>query len=185
MTMPLSAKSSSTVTLEECVRDARLSMECLTLRRKSNETKNEREIAQERFAEVQSHYNARIENASNNFNNLILGDDLLDYIRIVKEQYHHPPNLSVLQKHAELLRYVRNQELLETYIRIMEKQHKETIHRMVKIRMNMVVGLMAQKEKVASIRKNLFYVATKRVELYCKQKVKRIPRRRCLFNSAA
>merc|ERR1712232_876941 len=85
---------------------------------------------------VRKQYHQRATSASSRLHRIIYGEQLMpNYIEAVKSHYeiNSIPSNYVLQKHANLIKYVRNQELLDTYIRLVE-QHNE---KLIKWKVNM------------------------------------------------
>jgi len=158
-----SPSRSSPITLENCINDASLSMECLALRRELQNVKNIRERDQRLFAKVRNNCQVRMGIVSKRLDRITHRPNMNHYITAVKMQYDSVPTPYVLRKHAELLKYIRHEELFDTYIRIMEKQNREMIQQMETYLLNMMYNLKVEKQRVSTINGYVFHSIARRL----------------------
>ena len=100
------------------------------------------------------------------------------YTTKIASQYSVPPPRYVLEHHVELFRYLRHQELFDSYLKLDLHQNLELIEEIKKSKKNLIIGLMINEEKLALIqrrqlnegKKNL--IQKKGIEFYKKNYVK-------------
>eukprot|EP00547_Thalassionema_nitzschioides_P013599 CAMPEP_0194251792 /NCGR_PEP_ID=MMETSP0158-20130606/26200_1 /TAXON_ID=33649 /ORGANISM="Thalassionema nitzschioides, Strain L26-B" /LENGTH=169 /DNA_ID=CAMNT_0038989027 /DNA_START=252 /DNA_END=761 /DNA_ORIENTATION=+ len=142
-------------------------MQCLASRRQLAQIKQKRQISNKRFAKTQEEHKRRAATASDKLRRLLHGNKMLPiYVDVVKTQYDSIPANYVLLKHAEVLKFSRSQELLETYIEIFELHSSELIEAMERAQMNLLIGLKMQEGKIDSLDCKLFEIVTENLATF-------------------
>mmetsp|Transcript_29357 Transcript_29357/g.43335 ORF Transcript_29357/g.43335 Transcript_29357/m.43335 type:complete len:188 (+) Transcript_29357:75-638(+) len=153
------------LSLEYCAEYANMTLECIALKREIQRVKGERRTHTKRHEKIKKYYRLLLSSEGFHMDRIIQGRNMLNkYTDAVKSLYQMTPTPYVLRKHAELIRIVRKQELLETYIRLKEKQNKELMEYLQNKRMNLIKGLFIQEERMDVVKAQLVQLLAKKVE---------------------
>lgn len=151
-------------------------MQCLELRRELLKLKEKRKIANKRSQDTKQHYENRLSSASKRFNRLLFGQTMVStYFAAVKSQYdiankEDMPVDYVLRKYAELIKYTRHQEIVNVYTNVLEQHNRESCKYLYKTKMNLVIGLGKQEEKLKTVNKELVWVISQKIACHYKEK---------------
>lgn len=168
----ISEQDSPMLPLEHFMDNASIVLECITIRREIEKTKERRRINKKRHHEVRKHYEKRLSSEVFHMERIMQGRNLLaKYTDAVKCLYELMPGPYILRKHAELIQNVRNQELLETYMRLREQHNDELVQYLEWKRMNMIKGLFIQEDRIHLVKEQIVQlVAQKVANLFYKQR---------------
>jgi len=168
----ISEQYSPMLPLEHYMDNASIALECITIRREIEKTKERRITNKKRHHEARKHYEKRLSSEVFHMERIIQGRNLpAKYTDAVKCLYHIMPAPYVLRKHAELIQNVRNQELLETYIRLREQHNEELVQYLEWKRMNLIKGLFIQEDRIHLVKEQIIQlVAQKVANLFYKQR---------------
>mmetsp|Transcript_1427 Transcript_1427/g.2119 ORF Transcript_1427/g.2119 Transcript_1427/m.2119 type:complete len:234 (-) Transcript_1427:332-1033(-) len=160
------------VQVEYCAENATITLECISLRRELQRTKEKRKSNRRVHEKVKKHYESMLSSEGFYIDRIMQGRKLLNkYVEAVKSLYQMMPAPYILRKHAELIQSVRNQELLETYIRLKEQHSDELIQYVQRKRMNLIKGLFIQEDRVDIIKEEIVHrVAQKVANLFYRQR---------------
>eukprot|EP00547_Thalassionema_nitzschioides_P004923 CAMPEP_0194200512 /NCGR_PEP_ID=MMETSP0156-20130528/1086_1 /TAXON_ID=33649 /ORGANISM="Thalassionema nitzschioides, Strain L26-B" /LENGTH=119 /DNA_ID=CAMNT_0038925519 /DNA_START=236 /DNA_END=595 /DNA_ORIENTATION=- len=89
---------------------------------------------------------------------------LQEYVHVLRSKCQLPLPLHVLQQNAKLYKYVRHEELLSLYLRLLEQHNTELIQDMEKTKKNMIIGLMKKEEDIDIIMDEIIELVATQVQ---------------------
>ena len=151
------------------IENATLSLKRLTLIRELQEAREQRQAAKENHARLVQHHEAFSSSVAKRIHSGLHGNgNRADYMSAAESQYECIPAQYVVRQHAELIKVVRSQELLETYIRLVEQQNHELIEDLTYTRDEMLSELKhqqdQQKQRASIIREQMFQHLVEKVK---------------------
>lgn len=134
--------------MEQHIAIAELTMKSLKVRRQLLEIRRQRDVA---IGEHQRHVlqecEERIAVAQQQFQQHIHGiSDLPEYVAAVKEKYDRNPGRYLLRKHAQIVKLVRSQQLLEDHIEIAKEHSAFIIGTIVEVKDRLHTELLERRE---------------------------------------
>mmetsp|Transcript_15774 Transcript_15774/g.23898 ORF Transcript_15774/g.23898 Transcript_15774/m.23898 type:complete len:239 (-) Transcript_15774:280-996(-) len=166
-----SSSESSSSSLGRYAENARLELECITLRREIQNTKAKRKKNKECYEKMKTQYHAKLAQELVLINRILQDYKMLSqYSDAVKSFYQNSngdnvsflPASYVLRKHAEVIQQVRNQALLDVYLKKIEHHNKELIKSMKNRALNLITGLIVQEVRRNSVKKQIVHLIRNR-----------------------
>lgn len=167
--MPRKKKTGNTnkiPSIEYFIQNSSATMQCLAVQRRLAEIKQKRERANRRFDKIRTHHEKRVATASSKLRKLLFGQKMLPiYADALRSQFTISlvPTNYVLLKLAELLKYARHNDLLETYVDILKQHNDESICAVENTQMNLSIGLQMQERRISSLQDNLIGIVAENI----------------------
>lgn len=157
----------SQISLDACIENANLSVQCLTLKAEIARVKSRREQSKQKFVKTREHYETRKAEAYKYFHQLVFSDAMLkEYIDVIKSKGQEVLPSYILQQQAKLYKYARHEELLQIYLRLLEQHSEDLISDMEKAKNNMIIGLMKQEENIDVVMEEMVELVAKQVHSF-------------------
>lgn len=150
--------NTSSQSSEYCIENARQELECISLSRQIQSTKERRKKKQEDHDEISNYYKIKLEREIADVNRILEDRKTSTYIsETVKLLYKDSllPAPYVLRKQVEIIKNTRKKDLLDIYIRKIEKHNKEMIGNMKKRILNLIISLIVLKTKKHATKKQI------------------------------
>lgn len=134
--------------LDSQIESATLSLKRLSLRRELQEVRQQRQVANEQHTRVVKNHEDLASSVQKRLDTMLHGrSNMRDYVAAVEVMYDDVPPNYVVRQHAELVKIVRSQEVLETFIRLVEHQNDKIIADMVQAKQVMLSELQHQRDQ--------------------------------------
>jgi hypothetical protein len=134
--------------LDSQIENATLSLKRLSLRRELQEVREQRQAANEHHASIVRNHMELASSVQKRLDTMLHGkSNMRDYVSAVEAMYDDVPPQYVVRQHAELVKIVRSQEILETFIRLVEHQHDEIVADLVCAKQEMLSELQHQRDQ--------------------------------------
>jgi hypothetical protein len=156
------------------IKNAELTLRRLSLERQIAAVKKSRETAAIVHEKVCRHYTDRLAAASKRLRSTIECPHLKDYIEAVGQQYDSIPLQYVVRKHAEIVRFMRVQEVMDLYLQLEERQYENMIGELEDIKENVLDELNILRtqhyEQECRIQDQRIHILTEKVKSYYLEK---------------
>lgn len=134
--------------LDTQIENATLSLKRLSLKRELQEVREQRQAANEQHARIVRNHGELASRVQQRLHNVLHGkSNMRDYVVAVEAKYETLPPQYVVRQHAELVKIIRYQEILETFIRLVEQQNDVVIADLVYIKQEMSSELLHQRDQ--------------------------------------
>mmetsp|Transcript_447 Transcript_447/g.647 ORF Transcript_447/g.647 Transcript_447/m.647 type:complete len:225 (-) Transcript_447:89-763(-) len=156
--------------MQSCIEYANLTQKYLALKRRIKQAKAERKNARKHFALVQKHYQDRQEDALMYTSILFSGVGMAqEFLKAAKSQYEVMPAADTLRIHAQLIKYTRNQILMERHLHAKIKDYDSFLYQMEKRKENLIENLELEEERIDTIQDELADLVIEQVESLYKE----------------